>query len=58
MSVMVSAFRNDLDENVGSLTSKFADAVKINRVGDNETDCQRIQQNIDQLEIWKGKWQI
>lgn len=58
MSAMVSAFRNDLDENVGSLTSKFADAVKIKRVGDNETDCQRIQQNIDQLEIWKGKWQI
>eukprot|EP00061_Rhincodon_typus_P009006 g32134.t1 len=49
---------NDLEENVAGLINKFADQTKIGGVVDSEEDCQRIQQNIEQLEAWAEKWQM
>eukprot|EP00061_Rhincodon_typus_P005547 g25185.t1 len=49
---------NDLEENVASLISKFADNTKIGGVVDSEEDCRRIQQYIDQLEAWAEKRQV
>eukprot|EP00061_Rhincodon_typus_P015360 g42988.t1 len=47
-----------LEENIAGLNRKYADNTKIDRVADIEEDCQRIQQDIDQLEAWAEKWQL
>lgn len=39
------------DENANRLVSKFADNAKIDRDSDNDEGCQRIQHNINQLQI-------
>eukprot|EP00061_Rhincodon_typus_P007471 g29200.t1 len=48
---------NDLEENVAGLISKFADDTKIGGVAESE-DCQRLQQDTDQLETWAEKWRM
>eukprot|EP00061_Rhincodon_typus_P012675 g38565.t1 len=51
-------YTNDLEENVAGLISKFADDTKIGGVVGSEEDCQRIWQDIDELEAWAEKWQM
>eukprot|EP00061_Rhincodon_typus_P009663 g33323.t1 len=43
---------NDVEENLAYLISEVEDDTKIGGVADSEEDCQRIQQDIDQLEAW------
>eukprot|EP00061_Rhincodon_typus_P018976 g48383.t1 len=52
------AYINDLEENVAGLISKFADDTEIGEVADSEEDCQRMQQDIDQLETRAEKQQM
>ena len=49
---------NDLDENVDGWISKFADDTKIGGVVDSVEGWQRIQRDIDQLQILAEKWQM
>eukprot|EP00061_Rhincodon_typus_P013580 g40033.t1 len=51
-------YLNNLEENIAGLITKFADDTKIDGVADSEEDCQRIEQDIDQLEAWAEKWQM
>ena len=54
---LIVIYINDLEETVGGLISKFADDTKIGGVADSEEDCQRMQQDINQLETWAKRWQ-
>eukprot|EP00061_Rhincodon_typus_P015499 g43209.t1 len=56
--LLLVIYRNDLEENVAGLVSKFVDDTKIGGVADSEEDSQRIQQDIYQLEAWAEKWQM
>eukprot|EP00061_Rhincodon_typus_P002278 g17064.t1 len=49
---------NDLDENVQSMISKFADDTKIVRIMDSEEGYQKLQQDLDQLGKWAEKVQM
>eukprot|EP00061_Rhincodon_typus_P010258 g34418.t1 len=48
----------DLDETAGGLIRKFADDMQTSGVVGSEECCQRIQQDIDQLESWAEKQQL
>lgn len=47
---------------VGRKLNEFADNMKVGGVVDSDVDCQRQQQNIDQLKIWMeynpNKWKV
>jgi len=43
---------------VGGLISKFADDTKNGGIGNSEENCQRIEQDINQLETWGETWQM
>lgn len=49
---------NKLEVNAGDMISKFVDDITIGGVTDNEDGCLRLQQNIEQMEIWVECWQI
>ena len=40
------------------MISNFADDTKMAGLADSEEHCQRIQNDIDRLEIWAKKWQM
>lgn len=50
-SLLFEMYLNDMDTNVGGLKSKFVDKKKLGGVLAREEDGQRIQQDINLLEI-------
>eukprot|EP00061_Rhincodon_typus_P014988 g42407.t1 len=46
------------DENVDGLINRFADDMKTDGVMGSEKGCQRIEQDVDQLEGWAENWQM
>eukprot|EP00061_Rhincodon_typus_P012388 g38090.t1 len=57
-SLLFVTYLNVLDENVDQFVSEFADDTKIGGVVDSAEDYQKIQWDIDQLQIWADKWQM
>ena len=51
-------YLNDLDTDVSSNLSKFADDTKIGRVINGVEDCQALQNDLDKLHEWSSKWQM
>ena len=45
-------FINDLEENIGSMVSKFADDIRIGGIVDSEEGYLGLQQDLDQLGQW------
>ncbi|KAF9761618.1 RNA-directed DNA polymerase from mobile element jockey [Nosema granulosis] len=51
-------FINDLDSNVLSNISKFADNSRIGGKVQTEVECQQIHIDLNKIDNWSEKWQI
>ena len=49
---------NDLEDDISSKVQKFADDTKVFRKVTNDTDKQRLQDDLDKLVQWSEKWQM
>ena len=49
---------NDLEEDISNKILKFADDTKVFRKVTNDTDKQRLQDDLDKLVKWSEKWQM
>uniref|UniRef100_A0A4W3HMU2 Reverse transcriptase domain-containing protein n=1 Tax=Callorhinchus milii TaxID=7868 RepID=A0A4W3HMU2_CALMI len=49
---------NDLDEDIKANISKFADDTKLGGSVNTEDDIKKMQQDIDRLGDWAGRWQM
>lgn len=56
--VLFIIFINDLDKNVLSNISKFADDTKIGGKAQNDFDAQQIQLDLNKVAAWSEKWQM
>ena len=56
--LMLLIFINDLDEEINSHISKFADDIKIFKEVRNSADCSQLQPDLDKLVLWAQKWQM
>eukprot|EP00061_Rhincodon_typus_P008564 g31281.t1 len=56
--LLFMVYINDLGENIAGLISMFADDTKIGGVADIEENCQRIQQDVENLKAWAERWQM
>ena len=51
-------FIYDLEDDISSKVLKFADYTKVFRKVTNDTDKQSLQDDLDKLVKWSGKWQM
>ena len=51
-------FINDIDKDIISLLSKFADDCKITRKVNTDEDADNVQEDINTLSSWSDKWQL
>eukprot|EP00061_Rhincodon_typus_P005695 g25524.t1 len=56
--LLFMVYINALEETIAGLISKFADNTKFGDIVDSDEDCQRIQQDTDQLEAWAEECQV
>ena len=55
---MFLIYINDLEDDISSKVLKFADNTKVFRKVTNDTDKQSLQDDLDKLVKWPGKWQM
>jgi len=56
--ILFLIYINDLDESLFGDILKFADDTKIFSEVEKDADRQRLQDDINSLEIWSCKWQM
>ena len=49
---------NDIDNNIMSMLSKFADDTKVGKVVKNKTQAREFQIDLDKLFYWSKQWKI
>ena len=56
--ILFLIYINDLEDDISSKVLKFADDTKVFRKVTNNTDKQRLQDDLDKLVKWSEKWQM
>ena len=56
--ILFLIYINDLEDDISSKVLKFADDKKIFRKVTNDTDKRSLQDDLDKLVKWSGKWQM
>jgi len=56
--VLFLVFINDLDQCIASNILNFADDTKIFKEVRDNTDCEALQRDLDNVVLWAQKWQV
>ena len=56
--ILFLIYINDLEDDISSKVLKFADDTKVFRNVTNDSDKQRLQDDLDKLVKWSEKWQM